>query len=76
MWASYKGRTATVTLLVSKGADVNAQGNYHISALLWASGRGYAEIVKELLAHGAKVNIVDKVMRHDVCKNIMMGQKK
>ena len=62
MWATYKGRDATVTLLLSKGADVNAHGNYHISSLLWAAGRGYAEIVKELLAHGAKVNVADKVI--------------
>ena len=61
MWATYKGRTNTVSLLLSKGADVNAHGNYHISSLLWASGRGYPEIVKDLIAHGAKVNVGDKV---------------
>ena len=63
MWAAYKGKANTVSLLLSKGADVNALGNYHISSLLWASGRGYAEIVKDLLAHGAKVNLGDKVNR-------------
>ena len=61
MWATYKGRTSTVTLLLARGADVNAHGNYHISSLLWAAGRGYTEIVKELLAYGAKVNVGDKV---------------
>lgn len=61
MWASYKNRLSTVTILLSRGADVNAHGSYHINSLLWAAGRGYAEIVKELLAHGAKVNVGDKV---------------
>lgn len=63
MWASYKGRTSTVTLLLARGADVNAHGNYHISSLLWAAGRGYTEIVKELLSYGAKVNVGDKVCK-------------
>ena len=63
MWATYKGRASTVTLLLQRGADVNAHGNYHISSLLWAAGRGYTEIVKELLAFGAKVNVGDKVRR-------------
>lgn len=64
MWATYKGRAATVTLLLSRGADVNAHGNFHISSLLWAAGRGYIDIVKELLAHGAKVNVGDKVSNY------------
>ena len=61
MWATYKNHGATVTMLLSRGADVNAHGNYHISSLLWAAGRGYLDIVKDLIAHGAKVNVGDKV---------------
>lgn len=64
MWATYKGRTTTVMFLLSRGADVNAHGNFHISSLLWAAGRGYPEIVKELIAHGAKVNVGDKVINY------------
>lgn len=62
MWATYRGRSATVTLLLARGADVNAHGNFHISSLLWAAGRGYTDIVKDLIAHGAKVNVGDKVI--------------
>lgn len=62
MWATYKGRSATVTMLLARGADVNAHGNFHISSLLWAAGRGYPDIVKDLVAHGAKVNVGDKVI--------------
>ena len=61
MWASYKGRNTTVTLLLEKGADVNTHGNYHVSSLLWAAGRGYTYIVKQLIAYDAKVNVGDKV---------------
>jgi ankyrin repeat-rich membrane spanning protein len=48
-------------MLLSRNADVNAHGNYHISSLLWAAGRGYTDIAKALIQHGAKVNIGDKV---------------
>jgi len=49
-------------MLLGRGADVNAHGNFHISSLLWAAGRGSPDIVKDLIAHGAKVNVGDKVM--------------
>lgn len=62
MWATYKGKSSTVTMLLTRGADVNAHGNFHISSLLWAAGRGYPDIVKDLIAHGAKVNVGDKVI--------------
>lgn len=60
MWATYKGRTDVVSLLLERGADVNAHGNYHISSLLWAAGRGNTQIVQSLISHGAKVNVGDK----------------
>lgn len=62
MWATYKDKSATVTMLLARGADVNAHGNFHISSLLWAAGRGYPDIIKDLIAHGAKVNVGDKVI--------------
>lgn len=62
MWATYKGKSATVTMLLGREADVNAHGNFHIPSLLWAAGRGYTDIVKDLVGHGAKVNVGDKVI--------------
>lgn len=32
-----------------------------MTCLAWAAGRGYTEIVRELIQHGAKVNVADKV---------------
>jgi len=49
-------------MLLGRGADVNAHGNFHISSLVWAAGRGYTDIVKDLIAHGSKVNVGDKVI--------------
>jgi len=61
MWATYKGRAEVATLLMVRGAEVNAHGNYHISSLLWAAGRGHVDIAKALINHGAKINVGDKV---------------
>lgn len=60
MWATYKCRPEVVSLLLERGADLNAHGNYHLSSLLWASGRGYTQIVRLLISYGAKVNVGDK----------------
>lgn len=35
---------------------------YSVYPIIWAAGRGHAEIVHLLLQHGAKVNCSDKVM--------------
>jgi len=61
MWASYKGRTRVARILMEKGnADVNAYGNYTVTCIAWSAGRGYAEITRDLIQHGAKVNTGDK----------------
>jgi ankyrin repeat-rich membrane spanning protein len=46
---------------MEKGAEVNAYGNYSVTCLGWAAGRGNPEIVRDLIQHGAKVNTGDKV---------------
>jgi len=45
MWATYKGHTNVALHLLDRGAEVNAHGNYHISSLLWACGRGHLEVI-------------------------------
>ena len=62
MWACYKGHMDTVTVLIDKQADVNVHGQYHVTPLMLASGRGHTAIVRLLLDHGARVNVGDKVL--------------
>jgi ankyrin repeat protein len=45
-----------VTLLLEKGADVNAQGGYFGNALQAASSGGHDSVVTLLLDKGADVN--------------------
>lgn len=61
MWSSYKNRVKAANILMEKGADVNAYGDYNVTSLAWAAGRGSTEIVKNLVLHGARVNTGDKV---------------
>ena len=57
--AARKGDAAAVEALLKKGVDVNAKWRYDQTALFPACDRGHIEVVKVLLAHGAKVDIHD-----------------
>jgi ankyrin repeat protein len=57
--ASRHGHLQVIKLLLAKGADVNAKGQYERTALSEASGSGHLEIVKLLLVKGADVNAKD-----------------
>jgi ankyrin repeat protein len=48
-----------MTLLLDKGADVNAQGGYYGNALQAATSSGHRETVTLLLDKGADVNAQD-----------------
>ena len=52
MFASYYGHTEAVRLLLTSGADVNAdfEGD---TALSWAKQKGHGEIADLLIASGA-----------------------
>lgn len=56
MWASSRGNTSDVRLLLDNGADVNAKDNDGQTALMWASDNGHVEVVRLLLENGANVN--------------------
>ena len=43
----------------ARGADVHAGNHKHITALHYASSKNHADIVRELLEHGADVNALD-----------------
>jgi ankyrin repeat protein len=59
-YASLLGLSMVTKLLLGKGADVNAQGGSHGSALQAASAKGYEQVVEILLEGGAKVNAQDE----------------
>jgi len=56
MSASEKGHVEVATLLIDKGADVNAQNGDGLTALMIASRYGQTEIAKLLIEEGANVN--------------------
>lgn len=58
-YACFVGLMAPVRDLISKGADVNAQGGEDGNALKAAAFGGHQEIVELLLARGADVNTQD-----------------
>ena len=55
-WAAGKGDMKTVELVVSRGADVNAQDEYYGNALQAASVEGQEKVVEILVRRGADVN--------------------
>jgi hypothetical protein len=55
-WAAEEGHEAVTRLLVNRGAEVNAEGNYGDMALHWAAVRGHEGVVRLLVERGANVN--------------------
>jgi ankyrin repeat protein len=53
---SVEGHEKIVELLVSKGADTNAQNRHYGNALQAASVRGHDKIVELLVSKGAIIN--------------------
>jgi len=60
-WASDRGYTTIVDVLLENGADVNIKDIKGRTPLHWASDRGYTTIVDVLLENGADVNIKDTI---------------
>ena len=56
MIAAWRGDIPMMSLLVSRGADVNKANALGERALMHAAWRGHADAVKWLLARGAKIN--------------------
>lgn len=59
MISSYYNSAETIRFLLEKGADVNAKGQYGVTALMKAAEGGRSENVKLLLEAGADVNAKD-----------------
>ncbi|KAF9355541.1 hypothetical protein BGX26_006417 [Mortierella sp. AD094] len=59
--ASYNGFVSICRILITIGhADVNQQDNTQKSALLLASYAGHADVMAELVEHGASLNTLDQ----------------
>ena len=56
-YAAREGHVAAITLLIKRGAPVNARTLEGDSALHLASGNGHAKAVQELLASGAAQSV-------------------
>lgn len=58
-------RTASVRALLAAGTPVDARGEWGATALHWSCWKGYADIVKLLLAHRASLTIKDEMFHAD-----------
>ena len=66
--AAQSGRIETVKLLLDKGCSVDLRDEQQCTALHKAAGRGSADIVSLLLAHGSDADVVDaKGMTPVIC---------
>lgn len=58
-YAAVKGQFAAAELLLTKGADINAQSDDGWSALHLAAGKGHKDIVALLMSKGANASLKD-----------------
>ena len=49
MWATRKGQSEVVKILLQNGADINAKNLYGTTALMWSARKGYPEVAEILL---------------------------
>jgi ankyrin repeat protein len=56
-WAAYYGHLEIAEILISRGADLDAEDPDYSTPLYLAAEQGYPEVVKFLISKGAKVNV-------------------
>ena len=62
MWACYKNKVDVVKLLLKNGSNPNAQCKNLVCCLSWAAGRGFTEVVAELIkCYNIRINLQDQV---------------
>jgi tetratricopeptide (TPR) repeat protein len=59
-WAAYKGHRRIVSLLLKRGADVNAKNNDGRTPLMFAAGFGHRQVAKLLVQYKADPTVKDK----------------
>src|SRR5690606_40231733 len=55
-WAAFHGDVAEARRLIAAGADIKAENNYGINAMLLAADIASTELIELLLKHGANAN--------------------
>eukprot|EP00919_Chromeraceae_sp_WS-2016_P057927 GHVR01137276.1.p1 GENE.GHVR01137276.1~~GHVR01137276.1.p1 ORF type:complete len:300 (+),score=10.48 GHVR01137276.1:492-1391(+) len=73
MYACMKGHLEVVNVLISKGAEINANDRYRKTPLMYASMEGHQEVVKLLIGKGADVNYKDENGRTPLIDASMKG---
>ena len=56
-YAAYYGHLEIAEILISRGADLDADDPYYSTPLYLAAEQGYPEVVEFLISKGAKVNV-------------------
>ena len=56
-WAAYYGHLEIAEILISRGADLDADDPYYSTPLYLAVEEGHPEVVEFLISKGAKVNV-------------------
>jgi ankyrin repeat protein len=75
-WASKKGNSGLVKILLEKGSDINSKNIAGLTALDLASKGSNPEIIKILLEAGADVNSVSKNGMTPICFASITGNLK
>lgn len=56
-WAAYYGHLEIAEILISRGADLDAEDSAYSTPLYLAAEEGYPKVVEFLISKGAKVNV-------------------
>lgn len=59
-YAAELGKLSIVQFFLSKGADVDTKGNLGCTPIMEASANGHVDVVKLLIMHNAKLDIVNR----------------
>jgi len=74
-YATYQKYTEAVNLLLVRGSDVDAMDDVGYTALHLCAERGYTDLLRMLLDHGARVKFTELKPDDKVIKGSLLGCK-